>query len=96
MGPGAMTFRTILFLVENRASSLGKDRIWRSEWFPLFPILSPVLSAGLWARERGFLIPCPRVMLVRFFVAGKQHCQRQTDSQGERYSLVRGLEVQVA
>lgn len=30
-GCGAVTFRMILFLIENRASSLGKNRIWRSE-----------------------------------------------------------------
>lgn len=30
-GCGVLTFRMILFLMENRASSLGKNRIWRSE-----------------------------------------------------------------
>lgn len=30
-GCGVLTFTMILFLMENRASSLGKNRIWRSE-----------------------------------------------------------------
>lgn len=54
MGCGAVTFRMILVLVENRASSLGKNRIWRSERLPSVscPLLC-VLRAGLWGRERG-------------------------------------------
>lgn len=52
-GCGAMTFRTILFLLENRASSLGKNRIRRSERLSSVYRQLPRCLAGLRVSERG-------------------------------------------
>lgn len=56
-GCGVLTFRMILFLMENRVSFLGKNRIWRSEW-PSICHHPPgaVLASGVGKRDRTHLI----------------------------------------
>lgn len=51
-GCGAVTFRMTLFLIENRASLLGKNRIWRSVTLLCLPS-SALMPRCLWVSEKG-------------------------------------------
>lgn len=63
-GCGEMTFRTILFLIENRASSLGKKRTWRSEWTSSVCCHLPDAALVSWSVKIGSTSSCLKGRLV--------------------------------